>query len=116
MQSTRSQWSTGAMECASVSPIAGSTVHSTNPAGMERHAEPEPKRASAESSLSESVKPSAAVPARARAAKPEAEEASPAPMGKLFSLLMWAYSFFAANLRMRSIKVWTRSNPLPKTG
>ena len=53
---------------------------------MERQAEPEPRRASRESSASLSFRPAASLAARARAAKAEAEEAIPAPDGKLFSL------------------------------
>ena len=59
---------------------------------MERQAEPEPRRASRESSASLSFRPAASLAAMARAAKAEADEAMPAPDGKLFSLTTSAWA------------------------
>jgi len=68
-----------ANESSSLSPIC----HSTNPPGTDRHAEPLPMRARRESSRSVSCRPAAALAARLRAANADAEDASPAPAGKI---------------------------------
>ena len=48
---------------------------------MLREAEPEPRLASRESSFSDKFNPAAKLAAPAKAARPEAEEASPAAVG-----------------------------------
>ena len=84
--------------------------HSTKPPGTDRQAEPEPRRAKRELSRSLSFKPAAWLAARARAAKAEAEEAIPAPEGKLFSLTTSAWlSSFA-----KSRTGWAPLLPLPE--
>src|SRR5207244_3881038 len=55
--------------------------HSTKPPKIERAAEPEPRRASAESAGGSSRSPAARLPARARAAKAAADDARPIPRG-----------------------------------
>src|SRR5690606_30780031 len=59
---------------------------STKPPKIERAAEPEPRLARRLNSVGESVRPSAAAPAPTSAANPDAEDASPAPVGKLLRL------------------------------
>ena len=63
--------------------IAHASCQVTKPPGMLRQAEPLPSLASAESSPSVLFMPRAAHAARVSAAKPEADEAMPTPMGKV---------------------------------
>ena len=62
--------------------------HSTNPSGIDLLAEPEPLRARQDNSLSDKFSPIAVLAERLNAAKAEAEEAIPVPMGKLLSRCM----------------------------
>ena len=87
--------------------------HSLNPAGMDRQADPDPRRARRERSISEISSPMAVTAARVRAAKPEAEEAIPAPVGKLFSLRMWAWVEIPRSPRSRFRCLSTRSSAAP---
>ena len=59
---------------------------STKPPKIERAAEPEPTRASADSSDGDSVRPAARVAATASAANPDADDARPAAVGTLCQL------------------------------
>ena len=88
--------------------VAGAQRHSTKPPGMERQAEPEPRRARRESSGSLSFRPAASLAARARAAKADADEAMPAPDGKLFSLTTSARASRPRRPRTRSRMTATR--------
>ena len=54
----------------------------TKPPKIERAAEPEPRRASSDSSRGGSSRPAARVAATASAAKPDADEARPEAVGK----------------------------------
>src|SRR5438874_11620920 len=74
-----SQWSAGASGSANEStPSARSPrCHSTKPPKIERAAEPEPRRASAESYAASSVQPAARLAASASAANDAAEAARP---------------------------------------
>src|SRR5512139_2257065 len=89
--------------------------HSTNPPGIERAAEPDPRRASRERSCSLRFSPAALLPARASAANAEAEEAIPAPEGKLLLVITSARSLIFARERMISRIYDTRSRPGPAT-
>ncbi|MPN25422.1 hypothetical protein SDC9_172831 [bioreactor metagenome] len=60
--------------------------HSVNPVGMDRQAEPEPRLARRERLDSGNSRPRAPTAANESAANAAAEEAIPAPVGKLFSL------------------------------
>lgn len=60
----------------------------TYPPKRERHAEPDPWRAMRDRSVGESGSSYRSAMARTRAAKPAAEDASPAAVGKLFSETM----------------------------
>jgi hypothetical protein len=60
--------------------------------------------------------PAAALAARLSAANAEADDASPAPAGKLFSLSTRAKWIKPARLRTRSSRELTRRNPAPLTG
>ena len=81
-----------AKESASLVPIC----HSTNPLGIEREAEPEPRLANLDNSLSLKFNPAALLADNANAANAAADEAIPAPAGKLFSLVTWAFSLIFA--------------------
>src|SRR5262245_26453924 len=59
---------------------------STKPPKIERAADPDPWRATMLRSRGESARPNAASAARTSAANPDAEDASPAPVGKLLRL------------------------------
>ena len=59
---------------------------STKPPKIERAAEPDPCRATMLRSRGDNVSPNAASPARTSAANPDADDASPAPVGKLLRL------------------------------
>lgn len=76
--------------------------NSTYPPGTERAADPDPRRARRESSRSLILSPAAALPASASAANAEADEAIPAPDGKLFSVITSARSSISARPRMIS--------------
>jgi len=78
-----------------------------------RHADPEPRRARRESSASLKASPAAALAARLKAAKAEAEEAIPTPVGKLLLLSTRAKRCSAAIWRTRSRTALTRSRLLP---
>ena len=67
----------------------------------------------AESSDSLSSRPAARLEARLRAAKAEAEEAIPAPVGKLFSLSTWANHCMPESLRTWSRNWLTRCSAAP---
>jgi len=114
-QSANCQWCGSAMETANESSSPAPARHSTNPLGIDRQAEPDPRRASRDKSASERVNPAAREEARESAAKAAAEEAIPAPAGKLFSLTISALSLIPACARTRSRMTETRSNPLPVT-
>jgi len=101
------------METAIDSSSESPASHSQKPVGIERQADPEPNRAKRESSASLRCSPAAVLPAKARAANAAAEEAMPAPIGKLFWLSISAKRFSPARLRMRSIKWTTRINASP---
>ncbi len=103
------------MENANESSSPFPICHSTNPAGIEREAEPEPRRARRDNSLSLKFKPAALLADSANAANAAAEEAIPAPAGKLFSLFTSAPSLLFVTPRTRSRIYETRSNPLPPT-
>src|SRR5579875_168473 len=66
--------------------------HSTKPPKTERAAEPEPRRARAESAAGSSARPAARLAASASAAKAEAEDASPAPRGTVLRVTTRARS------------------------
>ena len=68
----------------------------------EKQAEPDPRRASADNSCSLNCSAAAAVAARVSAAKPEADEASPAPLGKLLREATRARAVSPASARTRS--------------
>ena len=59
---------------------------------MERAADPEPRRARRDNSRSLKFNPAALLAAKANAANADADEAIPAPEGKLFSLTISARS------------------------
>jgi len=80
-----------------------------------RDAEPDPRRASRESCFSLNVNPAAVDEARASAANAAAEDAIPAPAGKLFVLTTSARSFILAIPRTRLRMDETRSSPFPVT-
>ena len=98
----------------SSSPLPG--CHSTNPPGIERQADPEPRRARRESSRSLSARPAALAAANASEANAEAEEAIPVPIGKLFSLVTCAPSPMPLRLRTRSRNSLTRESAWPSAG
>ena len=60
---------------------------STKPPKIERAAEPEPRRASSDSSAGDSASPAARVAARASAANPDADDARPGAVGTLLSVI-----------------------------
>ena len=99
MQSQISQCSGGAICQAKESSSSVPATHSTYPPNMERLAEPDPKRAQVESSFSSNLISKAAAAAKVRAAKPEAEEASPAPVGKSLTETTRALRGFPAKVR-----------------
>src|SRR5690349_14327835 len=103
------------MEKANESSSQVPACHSTNPLGMDREAEPDPRRARRDNSGSLRFNPAALLPAKANAANAEAEEAIPAPEGKLFSLITSANSRMFAMPRMISRKEEMRFNPAPET-
>lgn len=72
----------------------------TKPSGIDRAAEPEPRRAIIDNCLVERFNSAAVVAARVRAAKPEAEEAIPAPVGKLLTEATLALVVMRASWRM----------------
>jgi hypothetical protein len=67
--------------------------HSTNPFGIDLHADPDPCRAKIDSSFSENLRPKAATVAIVRAANPDADDESPVPDGKLFFVTILAQRF-----------------------
>src|SRR6185436_6355990 len=75
---------------------------STNPPKIERAADPEPWRATMLRSRALSVRPNAASAARTSAAYPDAEDASPAAVGKLLRLVTRTRVSTPALLRRRS--------------
>src|SRR5262245_6967185 len=85
---------------------------STKPPKIERAADPEPCRATMLRSRGPSVRPSAASAARTSAAKPDAEDASPAPVGKLLRLVTRTRVSTWALLRSRSThaEIFARSS------
>src|SRR5664280_946183 len=80
---------------------------------MERQAEPEPRRASRDRLGSSRLMPAAFVAASARAANPAAEEAIPAAVGKLLSLITSAWECIPAIRRTSSRKSETRCKAAP---
>lgn len=111
--STRFQWSASAMDTAYESCSDSPATHSTNPPGIDRHAEPDPSRASLERAAVSSSKPPARLAARARAAKAEAEEAIPVPAGKLLTEITRANSTTPA-IRRTMLRNWaTRTSGFP---
>ena len=81
----------------------------TKPPNIERAAEPEPRRASSLSVALSNCVCSAASAAHTRAAKPDADEASPAAVGKSLSLSTLAAPPRPARARMRSSSALTRA-------
>lgn len=81
------QWDRGATRRARLSvPLDRWPMsHATYPPRRERHADPEPWRAIRESSTGECGREYRSAIARTRAAKPAAEEARPAAVGKLLT-------------------------------
>ena len=75
---------------------------STKPPKIERAADPEPRRARIDSSLAVASTPAAAQAATARAANPEADDARPAPVGKLLVEVTVAAERMPARSRTRS--------------
>ncbi len=71
-------------------PWSSPACQTDTPPGIDRVAEPEPRRARRERSRSDRSSPYAAAAAVARAAKPEALDASPAPVGTVFTVSTWA--------------------------
>lgn len=65
--------------------------HATNPPKRERQAEPEPWRAMRESSLGDAGSWYSFAREYTRAAKPDADEARPAAVGKLLCEQMWTF-------------------------
>src|SRR4051794_1755550 len=98
-KSTSGQWSAAANVSAKLASWVGAAYHSTKPPGIERAAEPEPSRDRQLSSRSERPMPSAAVAASDNAAKADADEAIPAPVGKLLAEVTEARCVTAANRR-----------------
>src|SRR5205823_9961966 len=82
-RSCSGQCSGGAIDSANESSSRSPAYHSTKPPGTERAAEPEPRRARRLSSRWDKSRPSAHAVAHVSAAKPEADEAMPAAIGKL---------------------------------
>src|SRR5262249_27549627 len=76
---------------------------------IERAAEPEPRRASADSSVGVRSSPAARVAATASAAKPEADDASPDAVGTLLRVTTRARRSRPARARTRSRNVRTLS-------
>ena len=103
------------METATQSSSPVPICHSTNPLGMERQAEPDPRRASRDNCASDRFSPAALLAESANAANAAAEEAIPAPAGKLFSLITSAFILIPAISRTRSRMYETRFKPLPAT-
>src|SRR5690554_8093738 len=66
---------------------------------MLRAAEPDPRRARTDNSRGLKSSPAAFVAASASAANPEAEDASPAPVGKSFSVITRARAVMPARAR-----------------
>ena len=83
---------------------------------MDRLAEPDPVRARRESSLSDKLNPAALLAAKLKAAKADAEEAIPAPAGKLFSLSTLANVLISAIFLTRPNNELTLSNVSAATG
>src|SRR5262245_37956794 len=90
--------------------------HSTNPPKIERAAEPEPRRASAERAGASSRSPAARLPARASAAKAAADDASPAPRGTWLRVVTRAASLRPASSRTMSRKRARRARSSPLAG
>src|SRR3990170_4954478 len=108
MQSTKAQCSGGAIETPKLSPSLSEVCQTTKPLGTERAADPEPRRANLESDCSSRLRPAAVLAAKASAAKAEEEDAIPAPLGKLLSVVMRAFVLMLASWRTRSRKSDTR--------
>src|SRR5207247_1105798 len=89
-----SQKSGGASGSATESRPSGRSPrrHSTKPPKIERAAEPEPRRASAESAGGSSTIPAARLAASASAAKAAAEDARPTPRGTVLRVVTSARS------------------------
>ncbi len=82
---------------------------STKPPKIERAAEPEPRRASTDSSAGASASPAAPVAASASAANPDADDASPDAVGTLLSVTTVARAAIPARARTRSRNAVTRA-------
>src|ERR1039457_6257602 len=110
-QSRTSHAASSSNLCATASEPPASTPAdiSTKPPKIERAADPEPRRASAESSAGDNLKPAAREAARARAAKPAADEARPAAVGTLLRVATSAGMRMPARARTRSRKPRTRA-------
>ena len=87
-----------AYESSETSPV----VHSTNPSGIDRHAEPDPIRARIVNSFSDNDNPAAAHPATVNAANPDADEAIPVPLGNEFFVITLAQHAKPARARILS--------------
>ncbi len=77
-------------------------AHSTKPLGMLRAAEPEPSRASADNFASVRLRPAALAAATVSAAKADADEAMPVPVGKLLRDSTRAHCASPAQARIAS--------------
>src|SRR5438876_8194286 len=110
-----SQKSGGASGSATESRPSGRSPrrHAPRPPKIERAAEPEPRRASAESAGGSSTIPAARLAASASAAKAAAEDARPTPRGTVLRVVTSARSRRPASARTRSRKRATRSASSP---
>ena len=93
-----------------------SPSHRLNPAGTERHADPDPSLAKREMACSSRSSPTAAAAAKDSAAKADADDASPVPAGKSFRLTTSALLVIPARPLAQSRCRNTRSNASPTAG
>ena len=115
MSSFRSQYCLSAI-CSATASLPSSLLPlniSTNPPKTERAAEPEPLLANSDNFRLSRSNPAALVAANASAANAEADEARPAAVGKLLSLLTFAAIDIPAMLLIISRKSLTRFFSFP---
>src|SRR5947207_5619125 len=86
------------------------------PPNIDRAADADPRRARRDSAVGSRSRPYAAAPASARAAKPLAEDARPAPVGTELRVSTAAGSVRPANSRTRSRNATTRCRCSPSAG
>jgi hypothetical protein len=96
--------------------LSSPAVHSTNPSGIERHADPDPSLESTDNSLSLNSSPRAPAAAAVSAANPDADEAIPTLSGKVFSVFTTALVLSPANPLIRSKCFETRTAKLEVGG